>query len=173
MNHKQSISLIINQKPVVVEVRSDLSLVDFLHEHLGLTGTKVSCAMGICKACTVAARPLGQSALSRVQACITPVAALHRNEIITVEGLANRNQLAPLQQSFLNHFSFQCGYCVPGFLMGTTLLLDQLKAQPIQREEIDSAISKNLGDHICRCTGYAKYYEAIKNYILATPGLTL
>lgn len=173
MKRKKTISLIVNQQPVVAEVSDGLSLADFLHEHLELTGTKVSCAIGICKACTVAARPFGQMSLSRVQACITPVTALNRHEIITVEGLANQGRLAPLQQSFLEHFSFQCGYCVPGFLMGTTILMDQLKNQPIRREDIDSAIAESLGDHVCRCTGYAKYYEAIKNHILATPGLII
>lgn len=172
MNPKQEISILINGRTAKASVPTNLSLAEFLHEKMGLTGTKVTCAMGICKACTVAARPVGVSNYYRVQACITPVIALNGQELLTVEGLAQDGSLAPLQQAFLKHFSFQCGYCAPGFLMGATLFIEQLKSQPIPEADIEVAIAESLGDHICRCTGYAKYYEAIKEVALTTPGLT-
>ena len=172
MNPKQEISIAINGTTVKASVANNLSLAEFLHEKLGLTGTKVTCAMGICKACTVAARPVGVSSYFRVQACITPVTTLNGQEVLTVEGLAQDGLLVPLQQAFLKHFSFQCGYCAPGFLMGAILFIEQLKTKSIPKADIDRAISESLGEHICRCTGYTKYYEAIKEVALSTPGLT-
>ena len=73
---------------------------------------------------------------------------------------------------FLKHFSFQCGYCTPGFLLGASLLIDQLQIKPIKQDQLDQLILENVGDHICRCTGYARYYSAIKEVILKIPGLT-
>ena len=172
MSSKQRITLTVNQRKISTEVAPDLTLADFLHEELGLSGTKVCCGMGICKACTVAIRPHGETRLARAQACIMPVARLNQHELITIEGLANGESLNPLQEAFLKHFSFQCGYSTSGFLMGATLLIDQLRAAPIPKDQVEQAIATNLGEHICRCTGYVKYYAAIKEVILQTPGLT-
>ena len=171
MIQKQTISLMVNGMVVKKEAVTGVSLADFLHEYLNLTGTKVTCAMGICKACTVAIKPIGTDQLTRAQACITPAASLTDFQILTVEGLANEPLYKPLQDAFLKHFSFQCGYCAPGFLMGATLLIHQLKTKPIKKESIDSAIAEGMGDHVCRCTGYVRYYAAIKEVILNTPGL--
>ncbi len=173
MTAKISVALTINSKKSKFEVSPDLTLADFLHEELGLSGTKVCCGMGICKACTVAIKPKGERRLSRAQACITPVASLDHFDILTVEGLAQGGTLHPLQEAFLKHFSFQCGYSAAGFLMGAVLLIDQLKAKPIPKNQVEAAISESLGDHVCRCTGYVKYYVAIKEVIDKTPGLTV
>ncbi len=171
MIQKQTISLMVNGSVISKDVIPGISLADFLHEDLNLTGTKVTCALGICKACTVAIKPIGSDQLSRAQACITPVTSLSGFQVLTVEGLANEPLFQPLQSAFLKHFSFQCGYCAPGFLMGASLLIQQLKANPVKMEAVDNAISEGLGDHICRCTGYVRYYAAIKEVILDTPGL--
>lgn len=171
MSKAVSVSLTINNSVITTKVSPDLTLADFLHEDLGLSGTKVCCGMGICKACTVAIRVKGDSLLSRAQACVTPVASLGGFEVLTVEGLTKGDRLHPLQEAFLKHFSFQCGYSSPGFLMGAMLLMDQLKAAPIPRDQVDQAIADSLGDHVCRCTGYVRYYAAIKEVILSTPGL--
>ena len=165
------IHLKVNGNEVDAEAPAEISLADFLHEKLGLTGTKVSCGIGICKACTVAASPPGQKELQRLQACIMPAVALQGYSILTVEGLAAEGSFSPQQQAVLKHFSFQCGYCAPGFLMGITLLLDQLKRNPAKRSELNQVILDNMGDHICRCTGYVKYHAAIKELLLNTPGL--
>jgi aerobic-type carbon monoxide dehydrogenase small subunit (CoxS/CutS family) len=171
LNKKQAILIVVNGRFVQKEAIPGISLADFLHENLNLTGTKVSCEMGICKACTVAIKPVGSDQFLRAQACITPVTALAGYQILTVEGLTDEPSFKPLQEAFLKHFSFQCGYCAPGFLMGASLLIEQLKAHPVKSEAVDDAISESLGDHVCRCTGYVRYYTAIKEVILNTPGL--
>lgn len=171
MMEKIEIQLSINDKVVSDKVSPELTLADFLHEKMGLTGTKVACGIGVCKACTVAVTRPGQSALERIQACVMPVSAVNGHKVLTIEGLASSQGLSLQQQSFLKHFSFQCGYCAPGFLMGLTLLMDQLKRQPVKREQLDALIEESMGEHICRCTGYAKYYQAIHAVVAETPGL--
>lgn len=173
MIRKQNISLMVNGVVVNKAAIPGISLADFLHEELGLTGTKVTCSLGICKVCTVAIKPLGTDPFTRTQACITPAASLVGYQVLTVEGLANEPRFQPLQAAFLKHFSFQCGYCAPGFLMGASLLIEQLTAKPAKIEAIDGLIQESLGDHICRCTGYVRYYSAIKEVILNTPGLII
>jgi aerobic-type carbon monoxide dehydrogenase small subunit (CoxS/CutS family) len=172
MKPKQQVTLVVNGQKLSRSVPPDLSLADFLHEDLGLSGTKVCCGMGICKACTVAVKKSGEKLLERAQACISPVTSLDGAEVTTVEGLSPQGRLSQLQEAFLKHFSFQCGYSAPGFLMGATILVDQLRAKPIAVAEVDEAIEASLGEHVCRCTGYVKYHAAIKDVILATPGLT-
>jgi aerobic-type carbon monoxide dehydrogenase small subunit (CoxS/CutS family) len=172
MNPKQQVTLVVNGQKVSRSVPPDLSLADFLHEDLGLSGTKVCCGMGICKACTVAVKKSSGKLLERAQACISPVTSLDGAEVTTVEGLSSKGQLSQLQKAFLKHFSFQCGYSAPGFLMGATILVDQLRAKPIAVADVDEAIEASLGEHVCRCTGYVKYHAAIKDVILSTPGLT-
>ena len=171
MMEKIRTHLRVNDKSISDQVIPDLTLAEFLHEKMGLTGTKVSCGIGVCKACTVAVRQPGQPHWERLQACIMPVASMNGYEVMTVEGLGSSESLSLQQEAFLKHFSFQCGYCTPGFLMGLTLLLDQLKRTPVKMENLDTVIEEHLGAHICRCTGYAKYYQAIHAVISETPGL--
>ncbi len=150
---------------------ADLPLVDFLHDELGLTGTKFCCGIAVCRACTVAVRNFPEAPKVPVLSCTTPVSAVNGQEVFTVEGLAGSENISPLQQAFLDHFAFQCGYCTPGFLMAADILLDRLRLSPVPREEIDAAIAEACGAHICRCTGYVRYYQAIRDVILSTPGL--
>jgi aerobic-type carbon monoxide dehydrogenase small subunit (CoxS/CutS family) len=171
--NKINIQLNINGKSMQASANPGISLADFLHEKLGLTGTKVSCGIGICKACTVAVSPPGDQGLQRMQACLMPAIALQGFNILTVEGLASGDILSAQQQGVLKHFSFQCGYCAPGFLMGITLLMDQLKRNPVKRSDLNQVIQDSMGDHICRCSGYVKYYEAINDLLLNTDGLVI
>jgi len=76
-----------------------------------------------------------------------------------------------VQQKFLEHFSFQCGYCTPGFVNATTLLIERLRRHPISADAVETTITDALNDHICRCTGYVRYYQAVKDLVLSTPGL--
>ena len=100
-----------------------------------------------------------------------PVTDVDGYFVDTVEGLAGEDgQLTPLQEQFLEHFSFQCGYCAPGFLMAATALVERLKKSPIHPDQIQDAIAEACGEHICRCTGYVRYYEAIAEVIKQTPG---
>jgi aerobic-type carbon monoxide dehydrogenase small subunit (CoxS/CutS family) len=95
-----------------------------------------------------------------------------------VEGHAQRNQrgevvaLSPVQQKFLEHYSFQCGYCTPGFVNAATVLVERLKRAPVPRKEVQATVAAALEPHICRCTGYVRYYQAVRDVILTTPGLT-
>ena len=166
-----TISLTINGEPVSRSAPTDISLADFLHEKAGLTGTKVSCGMGICKACTVAVRGKNSQGLQRIQACITPATAVAGQEVLTVEGLSSKGSLSPFQLALLRNFSFQCGYCAPGFLMGMVLLFDALKVRPVHRHELSQVIDEHLGQHICRCTGYAKYHKAVRQLLEEMPGI--
>ena len=106
-----------------------------------------------------------------VLSCSTPVSAVNGQDIDTVEGLAGPHGPNPLQRSFLDHFSFQCGYCAPGFLMAATVLVERLRHSPIPRGACDAAIAEACGQHICRCTGYVRYHQAIRQILLETPGL--
>jgi len=161
----------VNDHPVDTHVPTDLPLLDFLQEELGLSGTRLCCGIGVCKACTVAARRAPGSQAQPMLACSTPVALLQGQSITTVEGTGSMAQPSAVQMAFLEHFAFQCGYCTPGFVMATEMLIERLRAQPIPRAQLDAAIENAVGQHICRCTGYARYHQAIRAVVLAQKGL--
>lgn len=149
----------------------DMPLVDYLHERQGLTGTKFSCGIGVCRACTVAVRPQPGAPLEKMLTCSTPVSMAEGAHIFTVEGLSKDGKLSDLQKLFLTHFSFQCGYCAPGFLMAGTVLLERVQllkesqGRSLDEAEIDAEIRNWVGDNLCRCTGYVKYIAAIKEAV--------
>jgi aerobic-type carbon monoxide dehydrogenase small subunit (CoxS/CutS family) len=145
---------------------SDMTLLDFLHERQNLTGTKLCCGIGVCRACTVATRNQSCAPLEKTLACSTPVSFLQDMRIYTVESLGDAKALAPLQQAFLDHFAFQCGYCAPGFLMAATVLIDRIKATPTSAGQLDALMDTWVGDNLCRCTGYVRYKEAIRQVAL-------
>jgi aerobic-type carbon monoxide dehydrogenase small subunit (CoxS/CutS family) len=171
------LTLTINGKRVgPMPVPEGLMMIDFLHEYAGLTGSRLGCGQGVCRACTVILdKPDGTS--EEIRTCITGAHYFEGKKIRTIEGHAQRDAkgeitaLSPIQQRFLEHFSFQCGYCTPGFVNAATVLLEQLKRVPIDRPQLEQRIEESLGDHICRCTGYVRYYEAVRDVALATPGL--
>jgi len=161
----------VNGKDSVETVSPSMSLADFLHEHKNLTATRVCCGIGVCRACTVAVKRPGSEHFAAERSCITPVSSLEGASIRTTESLTQGEKLHALQESFLKNFAFQCGYSTSGFLMGAFALIDRLAKQPIGANQVDEAILEAVGDNICRCTGYLNYYAAIKEVILATPGL--
>jgi aerobic-type carbon monoxide dehydrogenase small subunit (CoxS/CutS family) len=167
------IDLTINRQRIQRKnVPSDLRLLDFLHEDLGLSGTKFCCGIGVCRACTVLANRTPDAPPVPVLACSVPVAELNGQSITTVEGLAQSPQrLTVLQQAFLDEFAFQCGYCTPGFLMAAHGMMERLRVAPVASDVLDETIRQNCSQHICRCTGYVRYHSAIRKAVLQTPGL--
>ncbi|MEH0473364.1 (2Fe-2S)-binding protein [Streptomyces sp. B21-097] len=144
------VTLTVNGTRRTVTVDNRTSLLDLLREHLGLTGTKKGCNAGACGACTVLVDD------HRVNACLTLAVRLEDVEVTTIEGLANRDQLHPLQQAFIDEDAFQCGYCTPGqILSGVGCIQEGHTGSP---EEIREWMSGN----ICRCGCYVKIVRAVE-----------
>ena len=149
MSDKQTIKVIVNGRAYerLVEVR--MTLADFIRQELDLTGTHLGCEHGVCGACTVLFN--GEA----VRSCLMLAVQADGAELYTVEGLAEGDQLHPLQRAFQDKHALQCGFCTPGFLMTARAFLEE-KPLPT-REEVRDAISGN----ICRCTGYQPIVDAI------------
>ena len=139
----------INGKSVSGGAEASTSLLEFLRDTLEYKGTKLCCNTGECGACTVIynGKP--------INSCVTMAADANGAEIITIEGLANGDELHPVQQAFIDTGAVQCGYCTPGFIISVKALLDRT-TKPTA-EDIEEAVSGN----ICRCTGYNKIVDAI------------
>ena len=151
-----------------VEVRDELSMNDFLREYLGLTGTKFGCGVAQCLSCAVIVdNPDGTSHTSPT--CVVPAVNFAGKSIRTVEGHAKGGELTPLQKRFIEHFAFQCGYCTPGFLNEGQVLLERLANKKVARADLEKTIAEALDGHLCRCTGYVKYHEAVRDVVLADP----
>lgn len=146
----EQVDLEVNGRATTVRVRPTWTLADMLRDGMGLTGTKVSCDMQVCGACTVLVD--GHPA----SACTYLAIDAEGRRVRTVEGLADaRGNLSDLQQAFIDHFALQCGFCTPGFLMMATSLLEEI---PNPTEE---QVRHYLEGNICRCTGYRPIIEAI------------
>lgn len=145
-----AIALTVNGNAVSVEIDPRTLLVEFLREHLRLTGTHVGCDTGHCGACTV---HLDGRA---VKACTMLAAQAQGANIVTIEGLAPEGRLHPMQAAFREHHGVQCGFCTPGFVMNAIELVNQ---QPTLTEE---AIRSGLDGNLCRCTGYHNIVKAVQ-----------
>ena len=150
MKEQRHIRLIINGETRSGQVEPRKLLVDFLREDLGLTGTHVGCEHGICGACTILVN--GEAARS----CLMLAVQANGAELRTVEGLAGKDGLHPLQNAFREHHGLQCGFCTPGMLMTA---YDLLQANPTPTEE---EIRAGLSAVLCRCTGYHGIVRAVQ-----------
>ena len=145
-----SVSMTVNGKSVSGEVESRTLLVQFLREHLRLTGTHVGCDTSQCGACTIHVN--GEA----VKACTMFAIQADGAEITTIEGLATNGELHPMQKAFWENHGLQCGYCTPGMIMAS---VDMLKNNPNPTEE---EIRHGLEGNFCRCTGYHNIVKSVK-----------
>jgi xanthine dehydrogenase YagT iron-sulfur-binding subunit len=162
----QTVALTVNGRPHVLDLDPRTTLLDALREHLALTGTKKGCDQGQCGACTVIVN--GQ----RINSCLT-LAVMHAgDEIVTIEGLAQRDDLHPMQAAFVHHDGLQCGYCTPGQICSAVALLaeheagwpsyvtaDLATAPPLT----DAEIAERMSGNICRCSAYPNIVAAIRD----------
>ncbi len=143
-------SFLVNGEAVRALVPATRTLLEFLRDELGLTGTKHGCDLGDCGACTVLVDGVPRLA------CLTLVAELEGAAVTTVEGLAADGRLSPIQDALDRHGAAQCGYCTPGIAVNLTALLAE------EPHPDDAAIREVLGSNICRCTGYTRILDAAR-----------
>jgi len=145
------ISLTVNGKTVAIDADdAQMPLLYALRDNLGLHGPRFGCGLGQCGACTVHLD--GQA----VRSCVMPVAAVAGKKVVTLEGLATRGKLHPLQQAFIDEQAVQCGYCIDGMIMQAAALL-QTNRKPTE-QEIKAALAENL----CRCGTHLRIVRAVK-----------
>jgi xanthine dehydrogenase YagT iron-sulfur-binding subunit len=145
------VELTINGQTRRVDLEPRVSLLDALRERLGLTGSKKGCDQGTCGACTVWVDG------RRVLACLTLAVTCDGREVTTIEGLAEEGELHPMQQAFVEHDAFQCGYCTPGQIMSAVKLLEEGHAGS------DAEIAELMSGNLCRCAAYPNIRAAIRH----------
>ena len=145
------VSMKVNGKAVSGEVEGRTLLVEFIREHLGLTGTHVGCDTSQCGACVVHVD--GKA----VKSCTTLAASCDGAEVTTIEGIAKNGKLHPMQEAFREHHGLQCGYCTPGMIMSA---IDLVKREGKKLDE--DTIRHGLEGNICRCTGYHNIVKAVQ-----------
>lgn len=159
----QAITLKINGVERNITIEPRVSLLDALRDHLGLHGTKKGCNQGACGACTVLVDG------ERINACLTFAMQYEGREIITIEGLARDGELHPLQQAFIEHDGFQCGYCTPGQICSAIGMLSEFeKGMPSavthdgRTDLTEAELRERMSGNICRCGAYVGIREAIQ-----------
>lgn len=153
-----TIRFTINGHDQELAVQPHETLIELIRERLGLTGTKKSCDMQVCGACTVLldGRP--------VSACTMLAFEARNASLLTIEGMAQGDTLHPIQEAFIEHSGFQCGFCTPGMILATRALLDE---NPTPSED---EIKHYMRGNICRCTGYKRILESIMAASQRLPG---
>ena len=150
MSHKHDITLTVNGRAYAVSVEARRTLADAIREDCRQTGTHIGCEHGICGACTVIVDG------APVRSCLMFAVQADGKNIRTVEGLADGDELHPMQRAFMEEHALQCGYCTPGFLM---LAVGVLEREPdISDADLHDVLSSNL----CRCTGYMSIVRAVR-----------
>ncbi|HEV2718911.1 MAG TPA: (2Fe-2S)-binding protein [Thermoanaerobaculia bacterium] len=147
---KRNLKFKLNGRPVAVDTDDQRALLWVMRGDLDLTGTKYGCGEGVCGACTVAVDGVA------MRSCQTPVASVEGKNVVTVEGLERDGKLHPLQQAFIDHGSFQCGYCTSGMLMNAWAFL-QKTPHPSR-----AAIVQEMDANLCRCGAHQRILSAIE-----------
>ena len=160
-----SISLNVNGLKRVLVIEARVSLLDALRDYLGLPGTKKGCAQGACGACTVLVDG------ERINSCLALAMQYEGREIVTIEGLADSGVLHPMQQAFIEHDGFQCGYCTPGQICSAVGMLSEFRSgvpsavtenAAASGELTDAELRERMSGNLCRCGAYIGIREAIQ-----------
>ena len=144
------VALTVNGGPHLLSIEPCALLIDTLRDQLGLTGTKRSCDVQVCGACTVLVNGVP------VSACTYLTYEARGKAVLTIEGLARGDEVHPVQQAFIDHAAFQCGFCTPGMILAAAALLREIPHPSVE------AIAHYMRGNLCRCTGYTKILEAIQ-----------
>jgi aerobic-type carbon monoxide dehydrogenase small subunit (CoxS/CutS family) len=147
---RQVLRLTVNGQALEALVEPRKTLADVLREDLELTGTHLGCEHGVCGACTVLVDGLA------VRSCLMLAVQAAGTEVTTIEGLERDGEMHPLQEAFRDSYSFQCGFCTPGFVMTALALLGE------GRQLSDAELREELSGNICRCTGYQSIVEGVR-----------
>jgi carbon-monoxide dehydrogenase small subunit len=152
------VSFTLNGTPTRLTVDETRPLLWVLRDDLGLTGPKFGCGEGVCGSCTVVVDS------QAVRSCATSVGEVEGKRVLTIEGLANGEKLHAIQQAFVDHVAYQCGYCTPGMIMGAYALL--LKNPKASRADI----VRELDSHLCRCGAHVRILKAVETAAAAMKG---
>ncbi len=147
---KHIVNMTVNGHEISVATDPQTTLLEVLREDLALTGVKEGCSEGVCGACTVILN--GHA----IRSCLTLALEADGAEVITIEGLGSQGNLDSLQQAFINSGAVQCGFCTPGMILSSRVLLDT------NPNPTDDDIKKALAGNFCRCTGYTKILDAVR-----------
>ena len=150
-----NVAVRVNGQEHRVAVDARVTLLDFLRERLGLTGTKKGCNFGECGACTVHLDG------RRVNACMVLAASVDGRAVTTIEGLAKGDELHPVQQAFIDQDGFQCGFCTPGQIMSAVALIEEGHAG------CEAEIREWMSGNLCRCSAYPQIVEAVQAAAMA------
>jgi aerobic-type carbon monoxide dehydrogenase small subunit (CoxS/CutS family) len=154
----RSVSFTLNGKPVDLTVDENRMLLWVLRDDLGLTGTKFGCGQAACGSCTVLVD--NEATLS----CITRIGDMEGRKVTTIEGLATGDRLHPMQEAFVEHTAFQCGFCTPGMILEACTLIDK-NPEPTRAD-----IVKQMDSHLCRCGAHPRIVKAIESVAAAGKG---
>ena len=164
-NIEQSVVLRVNEKTYRIQIEPRVSLLDALRDRLHLTGTKKGCDQGACGACTVLVDG------ERINSCLTLAIQYEGREIVTIEGLAQGEELHPLQEAFIRHDGFQCGYCTPGQICSALGMLTEFEngmpsvvsgSNGNPPELTEDELRERMSGNLCRCGAYVGIREAIR-----------
>jgi xanthine dehydrogenase YagT iron-sulfur-binding subunit len=154
---RADVVLAVNGQEHRLTVDTRATLLDVLREQLGLTGTKKGCDHGQCGACTVLL-----DGVTRINACLALAVAYDGVAITTVEGLADGDALHPVQEAFIDHDAFQCGYCTPGQICSAVGMLEEARARGELEALDDAEIRERMSGNLCRCGAYPNILAAVR-----------